>query len=241
MIGAGVGALSSLATGGNPLQGAIIGGATGGLGDKLMGAEGLSSLFDVGSGAATGVNSLGSGAGLMGGTGTGSGVLGSVGGSGLTSSVVQNPEFVSPLLTNSAGMPTAALDVANIPSSLISEAGGYVPSATEAQTAANLQQFGSLTGAPADTRNILERGTDFVSNQYDKASPMDIAGLGLQGLQATQTPPTPPLSTPAPQVVQGKQPTIGSPLAINPPRPATTYALGPSEQDIRQRLLYGNY
>jgi len=236
LIGAGIGAASSLATGGNPLQGAILGGATAGIGDKFMAG---STLFDVG--GATAANSLNAGSGLMSATGTGvnSGLIS--GGSGLASSVVQNPEFISPLLSNSAGIPTVGLDLANIPSSLMSKAGGYVPSAVEQQTAFNLQQLGSLTGTPPDTRNMFEKGSDFFANQYDKATPMDIAGLGLTGLQATQTPPTPPIQTPPPQVVQGKQPTIGSPLAINIPGPATTFAYGPSEEDIRQRLLYGNY
>jgi len=76
MIGAGIGALSAKLQGGNMLQGALMGGAMGGIGGAMgAGASGLTS-------ATTATNSLGGGASLLGGGGS---AIGSGIGSGTTS------------------------------------------------------------------------------------------------------------------------------------------------------------
>lgn len=69
IIGAGIGAVTSLATGNDPLKGALLGGVggglfggSGGIGSGFtegFGSGGLSSLFDVGSGAVTNAGSAG--------------------------------------------------------------------------------------------------------------------------------------------------------------------------------------
>lgn len=211
MIGAGVGALTSLATGGNPLQGAIIGGATGGIGDKLGGIDGLTGLFDVGGTVASGANSLGGGAALMGG-GANAGLLSAVPTaleSGLTNAIV-------PGSLESGGM-------------VMNELGTYIPagsinSGMVANPAIEGQFINQAAYDSLNTPSFFDNASNFVTEGYNNLTPTDMLGLGIQGAQATQTPPTQPIQTPPMQTLPAKQPTIGQPLAINVQQPGVTFA-----------------
>ena len=228
MLGAGMG----LVQGKDPLKSALIGGATAGIGDKLMGADGLSNLFDVGGSATS--NTLNSGAGLMSGGGTGAtGSFGSMSTFNPTS-VVQNidPSITSNLMTNSQGLPSAGGYVADV--------GGYVPNATELETAANLKEFGGLTGTPTDTKNIFQQGTDFITDEIDDMSTTEKVTGGLQVASLLDKPsPKAKMDVREPQVIQGKSTYPGDGLlAINVPKPFTTYA---SVEDERRRLFPTSY
>ena len=227
MLGAGMG----LVQGKDPLKSALIGGATAGIGDKLMGADGLSNLFDVGGSATS--NTLNSGAGLISGGGTGAtGSFGSMSAFNPTS-IVQNVDssIVPDLMTNSQGFPSAGGYVADV--------GGYVPNTTDLETAANLKEFGGLTGTPTDTKNIFQQGTDFITNEIDDMSTVDKISGGMQVASLLEPQPEPQMNVPAPQVIQGKptDPRDGL-LAINVPKPFTSFA---SVEDERRRLFPTSY
>ena len=246
--------------GGSGMTGLALGTGVGAVGG--FGALGSA----LGGTTAAGANSLGAGAGLMGGTGTtvGGSALGlgssipataggyssllggetilqpyNVGMGGVESTLgAYNPAAVVPPQFGAVQGSAAGLypDYAPIAAERI---GGYVPSATELETAANLKQFGGLTDSVPEP-TLFERGSDYMSGLFDDVTGKDVTSGAMQvsnmvdQRQQAQN----MIQPPAPQIQRGKEPTIAAPLAINVSAPnreyvnARTFGLG-EQPDIQ--------
>ena len=228
LIGAGIGALTSLATGRDPLQGAALGGVTGG---AFGGSTGFGSgfteggLFNLGSaitpsvpqiateGAAQSAMTAGAPSSLL----SGGGLNIDMGlnplnvGMGGTTATQAGYQAASPFGSVLDVPETAAV-------SGLSTGGGYVPSPTELETAANINEFGGLTATPKT--GLLE---DIGTTAYEGLAgmnPMDQVQLAQMGLDAV----TPEERAAAEAQManisppKGVAPARGTMIAINTPK-----------------------
>ena len=211
LVGAGIGAVTSLAMGKDPLMGAAMGGLSGG---AFGGAEGFGSGFTEG-----GLFSLGSQAG--GGVATGLANAPTMGGlelagaaSGTAASAPVAGATASPYAFG--GNAIEATREATVPSLLTGEAGGAIqPNILDTFTDKITPSGGYV--ADAD-KGLLDKAYDSVASM----SPLEQAQLGMIALEST----TP--QEQAQQMMQGggqikpsKEVTVGTPLAINVP--STTF------------------
>jgi hypothetical protein len=241
--------------GGNGMTGLALGTGVGAVGG--FGALGSA----LGGTTAAGANSLGAGAGLMGGTGT------TVGGSalGIGSSIPATAGGYSSLLGGETILQPYNVGMGGVESTLGAynpaqfsaeravqgsaaglypdytpiPIGGYVPSATELETAANLKLIGGLTDSVPEP-TLFERGSDYMSGLFDDVTGKDVTSGAMQvsnmvdQRQQAQN----MIQPPAPQIQRGKEPTNAAPLAINVPAPnreyvnARTFGLG-EQPDIQ--------
>lgn len=220
--------------------------------DKLMGGSGYTGLaLGTGVGAAggfgalgemfgsaipsaTGANSLGAGAGLMGGTGT------AVGGAatGIGTSIPATAGGYSSLLGGETMLQPYNIGMGGVESTLgaynpaqfgavqgsaaglypdytsiaAERIGGYVPSATELETAANLKQLGGLTDLVPEP-SLFERGSDYVSGLFDDITGKDVtsASMSLANMADKQQAQAQRMIQP-PTMKPAKQPTISKPV-----------------------------
>jgi len=220
--------------GGNGMTGLALGTGVGAVGG--FGALGSA----LGGTTAAGANSLGAGAGLMGGTGT------TVGGSalGIGSSIPATAGGYSSLLGGETILQPYNVGMGGVESTLgaynpaqfgavqgsaaglypdytpiaAERIGGYVPNATELETAANLKQFGGLTDSVPEP-TLFERGSDYMSGLFDDVTGKDVTSGAMQvsnmvdQRQQAQNMIQPPQQ----REVIGKEPNIAAPLAINVP------------------------
>ena len=150
MLGAGMG----LVQGKDPLKSALIGGATAGIGDKLMGAEGL---FNFGADQLTtdlASNSLG---GMQ---AVSDGAMGAMNPETIS---MFTPQGTSALGTQGSGFLGLGGDMSNqyMNSALTQNLG--------ANSVANLSvpNTGLLSNPGAPENNIFQKGTDFITSQFD--------------------------------------------------------------------------
>ncbi|MDA9097090.1 hypothetical protein N9J50_02015 [Methylophilaceae bacterium] len=223
MLGAGMG----LVQGKDPLKSALIGGATAGIGDKLMGAE---SLFNVGS------DQLTSELATQG--------LGGMQPIAETTMGAMNPETISMFTPDGTSMLGTQNSVFGLGDPMSNQ---YMDLATNtnlgAESVSNLNV--PNTGLFKDTsgtnnNNIFQKGTDLITDQFDDdMSTADKAMLGMSGANLLTPQPEPQMNVPAPQVIQGKStdPRDGL-LAINVPKPFTSFA---SVEDERRKLFPTSY
>jgi len=214
--------------GGSGMTGLALGTGVGAVGG--FGALGSA----LGGTTATGANSLGAGAGLMGGTGT------TVGGSalGLGSSIPATAGGYSSLLGGETILQPYNVGMGGVESTLgaynpaqfgavqgsaaglypdytpiaAERIGGYVPSATELETAANLKQFGGLTDSVPEP-TLFERGSDYMSGLFDDVTGKDVtsASMSLANMADKQQQQAQRMIQP-PTVKPAKQPTISKPV-----------------------------
>ena len=223
MLGAGMG----LVQGKDPLKSALIGGATAGIGDKLMGAEGL---FNVGADQLTtdlASNSLG---GMQ---AVSDGAMGAM-----------NPETISMFTPDGTSMLGTQNSVFGLGDPMSNQ---YMNSSLTqnlgAESVANLNvpNTGLFKDTPGTgTNNVFQKGTDLITYQFDDdMSTADKVSLGMTGAGLLQPQPEPQMNVPAPQVIQGKptNPRDGL-LAINVPKPFTAYT---TAEDERRRLFPTSY
>jgi hypothetical protein len=223
MLGAGMG----LVQGKDPLKSALIGGATAGIGDKLMGAE---SLFNVGS------DQLTSELATQG--------LGGMQPIAETTMGAMNPETISMFTPDGTSMLGTQNSVVNLGDPMSNQ---YMDLATntnlgpESVANLNVPNTGLFRDTPGTgTNNVFQKGTDLITNQFDDdMSTADKVSLGMTGAGLLQPQPEPQMNVPAPQVIQGKptDPRDGL-LAINVPKPFTSFA---SVEDERRRLFPTSY
>ena len=223
MLGAGMG----LVQGKDPLKSALIGGATAGIGDKLMGAEGL---FNVGSDQLTSE-------------------LATQGFGGMqpiaeTTMGAMNPEAISMFTPDGTSMLGTQNSVFGLGDPMSNQ---YMNSSLTqnlgAESVANLNvpNTGLFRDTPGTgTNNVFQKGTDLITDQFDDdMSTADKVSLGMTGAGLLQPQPEPQMNVPAPQVIQGKStdPRDGL-LAINVPKPFSSYA---SVEDERRKLFPTSY
>lgn len=223
MIGAGMG----LIQGKDPLKSALIGGATAGIGDKLMGAE---SLFNVGS------DQLTSELATQG--------LGGMQPIAETTMGAMNPETISMFTPDGTSMLGTQNSVFGLGDPMSNQ---YMNSSLTqnlgAESVANLNvpNTGLFKDTPGTgTNNVFQQGTDLITNQFDDdMSTADKVMLGMSGANLLTPQPEPQMNVPAPQVIQGKStdPRDGL-LAINVPKPFTSFA---SVEDERRKLFPTSY
>lgn len=219
LVGAGIGALTSLATGRDPLAGAAMGGLTGG---AFGGSTGFGSGFTEG-----GLFNLGSAV-----TPT---AAEPVIGSAVT------PEFTPSLLTNSAN-PMAGPMTSIVPDPYtgatsmmqsqnlgaaqsfgldsniadVAAGGGYTPYSQDLLR----PDFSPIQGAQISgggyepSSNLLDTAYESVASM----SPMEQIQLGQMGLDAMTPEERAAVETQYAQITPPKQVTVGTPLAINTPR-----------------------
>lgn len=217
LVGAGIGALTSLATGRDPLQGAALGGMTGG---AFGGSTGFGSGFTEG-----GLFNLGSAV-------TPSAVEPAIG-SAVT------PEFTPSLLTNSAN------PMAGPMTSIVPDPYTGATSMMQSQNLGTTQPFGlddiAQGGGGYDAvmeQNLLrpdftpianaqmsgggyEPSTSLLDTAYEgiaSMSPVEQAQLAQVGLDAVTPEERAAIETQMAQIRPPKEAKIGSPLAINTPR-----------------------
>ena len=217
LVGAGIGALTSLATGRDPLQGAALGGMTGG---AFGGSTGFGSGFTEG-----GLFNLGSAV-------TPTAVEPAIG------SVV-TPEFTPSLLTNSAN------PMAGPMTSIVPDPYTGATSMMQSQNLGTTQPFGlddiAQGGGGYDAvmeQNLLrpdftpianaqisgggyEPSTSLLDTAYEgiaSMSPVEQAQLAQVGLDAATPEERAAIETQMAQIRPPKEAKIGSPLAINTPR-----------------------
>ena len=214
MLGAGMG----LVQGKDPLKSALIGGATAGIGDKLMGAGGL---FNVGS------DQLTSELATQG--------LGGMQPIAETTMGAMNPETISmftPDGTSFLGTQGAGDFGLGDPMS-----NQYMDLATNTnlgpESVANLSvpNTGLLSNPGAPENNILQKGTDFITSQFDDMKTSEKLGLGMQGANLIAPQEYPIQPAPPPQVIPGKQSTPSQPMAINVQRPGVSFTNAGSLQN----------
>ena len=223
MLGAGMG----LVQGKDPLKSALIGGATAGIGDKLMGAE---SLFNVGS------DQLTSELATQG--------LGGMQPIAETTMGAMNPETISMFTPDGTSMLGTQNSVFGLGDPMSNQ---YMNSSLTqnlgAESVANLNvpNTGLFRDTPGTgTNNVFQKGTDLITDQFDDdMSTADKVSLGMTGAGLLQPQPEPQMNVPAPQVIQGKptNPRDGL-LAINVPKPFTAYT---TAEDERRRLFPTSY
>ena len=222
LVGAGVGAISSLAMGRNPLQGAILGGVTGG---TFGGSGGLGSGFSEG--------------GLF-----GSAIPDAVGSQALTDGVGAsfNQAVMNPAQYLDETMPISELNAlptgfngVQIPDSalmstdqLMSGVGDIQPQlGFDTGFGVNVGQFtqpvtdigtantANLLGAPQQT--MFEK-IQSIPNPLLGMSPMEQTQLGVMGLDAITPEERAAVETQMAQIRPPKETNVGEPLAINMPR-----------------------
>jgi len=228
IIGAGIGAVASLATGRDPLQGALLGGISGGFfgGSQGFGSgfKELGGLFDLGSmtsaipevatqGAAQSAMTAGAPSSLL----SGGGLNIDMGlnplnvGMGGTTATQAGYQAASPFGSILDVPETAAV-------SGLSTGGGYVPSPTELETAANINEFGGLTATPKT--GLLENIGTTAYEGLAGMNPMDQVQLAQIGLDAV----TPEERAAAEAQManisppKGVAPARGTMIAINTPK-----------------------
>ena len=235
LVGAGIGALTFLATGRDPLQGAALGGVTGG---AFGGPTGFGSgfteggLFNLGSmtpsipeiateGVAQSAMTSGAPSSLL-----GSGVpvdtalnplnVG-MGGTTATQAGFQAASPMGTVVDNAIISPSTYMGgLDDMGSSGLTTGGGFVPQPTDATTAANLQEFGGLT-TPPKTSLLDDIGTTAYEGLAGM-NPMDQVQLAQLGLDAATPEERAAIETQMAQISPPKQPNVGEPLAINAPR-----------------------
>lgn len=219
LVGAGVGALASLATGRDPFQGAALGGLTGG---AFGGSTGFGSGFTEG-----GLFNLGSAV-------TPSAAIEPSIGSAVT------PEFTPSLLTNSANpmagpmtsiVPdpyTGATSMMTNPNlgavqsfgldsnvASVATGGGYTPYSQDLLR----PDFSPIQGAQMSgggyepSSSLLDTAYESVANM----SPMEQVQLGQMGLDAVTPEERAAVEAQVAQIRPPKEVTVGKPLAINSP------------------------
>ena len=220
LVGAGIGALTSLATGRDPLAGAAMGGLTGG---AFGGSTGFGSGFTEG-----GLFNLGSAI-------TPSAAIEPSIGSAVT------PEFTPSLLTNSAN-PMAGPMTSIVPDPYtgatsmmqsqnlgaaqsfgldsniadVATGGGYTPYSQELLK----PDFSPIQGAQMSGGGY-EPSSSLLDNAYESVasmSPAEQVQLGQMGLDAVTPEERAAVETQIAQITPPKQVTVGTPLAINTPR-----------------------
>lgn len=240
LVGAGIGALTSLATGRDPLQGAALGGVTGG---AFGGSTGFGSgfteggLFNLGSavtptvpniateGVAQSAMTAGAPSSLLSGGGlgvdmaldplnVGSSMLSSGGPVSATQAGFQAASPMGTVVDNAIISPSTYMGgLDDMGSSGLSTGGGFVPQPTDATTAANLQEFGGLTTPPKTS--LLD---DIGTTAYEGISgmnPMDQVQLAQMGIDAATPEERAAIETQMAQIRPPKEVTVGTPLAIN--------------------------
>lgn len=237
IIGAGIGAVTSLATGRDPLQGALLGGISGGFfgGSQGFGSgfKELGGLFDLGSmtsaipevatqGAAQSAMTAGAPSSLLSGAGTPVDMALNplnVGMNKVTATqagfqaaspmgVVADNAFINPS-TYMGGLD-------DMGSSGLATGGGFVPQPQDATTMANLQEFGGLT-APVKTSLLEDIGTTAYEG-LSNMSPMEQVQLGQMGLDAFTPEEQQQMQAQLGQIRPAQEVSAGKPLAITPPR-----------------------
>lgn len=223
MLGAGMG----LVQGKDPLKSALIGGATAGIGDKLMGAE---SLFNVGS------DQLTSELATQG--------LGGMQPIAETTMGAMNPETISMFTPDGTSMLGTQNSVFGLGDPMSNQ---YMNSSLTqnlgAESVANLNvpNTGLFKDTPGTgTNNVFQKGTDLITDQFDDdMSTADKVSLGMTGANLLTPQPDAQMNVPTTQVVQGKSTYPGDGLlAIDVPKPFTSYA---SVEDERRKLFPTSY
>lgn len=186
LIGAGVGALTSAATGQNPFTGALLGGATGGvfggseslLGGKIAGAFGKSSLGSAVGGASKGIVAP---------IGEAAKNVSSVGIQGLGQSVASNIDKI-PLgqLDDFAG--TFNVGQSSLGSGIPLSTGDLAGGAGNNVLGANMSKLFNYT-PPTALEKIQGVGTDAYS--WAKDNPLSAGSIGLKGIELANQPPKP--------------------------------------------------
>ena len=241
LVGAGIGAISSLATGRNPLQGALLGGVTGG---AFGGSTGFGSgfteggLFNLGSSTLSSIPEIAT-EGVAQSAMTSGAPSSLLSGGGLNVDMALNPmnigmggttatqagfQAASPMGTvvdNAFINPSTYMGgLDDMGSSGLATGGGYIPQATDATTAANLQEFGGLIGTESINRGGWENWTDTAYEGLAGMNPMDQVQLAQMGLDAV----TPEERAAAEAQMarisppKGVAPARGTMIAINTPR-----------------------
>lgn len=230
LVGAGIGAVASLATGRDPLQGAILGGVTGG---AFGGAEGFGSGFTEG--------------GLM-----------DLGSSAVSGGIAETATpTMGGLQLSGATMPTGAFSGASAataggaaPNYMQGykpfEAGVDFPTSLGATPDASIVQGGQVVGPNmgivnqpdlatesllTSTRPYQQGGlsvstteapdTGLLSSAYEgiaNMSPLEQTQLGMMGIDAMTPEEQEQIQAQYAQITPPKQPNVGEPLAINAPR-----------------------
>lgn len=223
MIGAGMG----LVQGKDPLKSALIGGATAGIGDKLMGAD---ALFNVGSDQLT--SELATQA------------MGGMQPIAETTMGAMNPETISmftPEGTSMLGTQNSVFGLGDPMSNQYMNSSLTQNLGAESVANLNVPNTGLFRDTPGTgTNNVFQKGTDLITDQFDDdMSTADKVSLGMTGAGLLQPQPEPQMNVPAPQVIQGKStdPRDGL-LAINVPKPFTSFA---SVEDERRKLFPTRY
>ena len=230
LVGAGIGAVASLATGRDPLQGAILGGVTGG---AFGGAEGFGSgfteggLMDLGSGALSG-GIAETATPTMGGLQLSGATMPTGAFSGASSAVAGGaaPNYMQAYKPVEAGVdfPTS---LGATPDAAITQGGqivgpnmGIVNQAnvpTESLlTSTRPYQQGGLsvkTGEAPDT-GLLNSAYEGIANM----SPLEQTQLGMTAIDAMSPEEREQIQAQTAQITPPKQPNVGTPLAINSPR-----------------------
>jgi len=237
LVGAGVGALASLATGRDPLQGAALGGLTGG---AFGGSAGFGSgfteggLFNLGSAITPSVPQIATEGVAQSAltSGAPSSLLSSQGadmalnplniGMGGTTATQAGFQAASPMGTvveNQIINPSTYMGgLDDMGSSGLSTGGGFVPQPTDATTAANLQEFGGLT-TPPKTSLLDDIGTTAYEG-LASMSPMDQVQLAQMSLDAMTPEERAAVESQMNRISppKGVAPARGTMIAINTPR-----------------------
>lgn len=236
LVGAGIGAVASLATGRDPLQGAILGGVTGG---AFGGAEGFGSgfteggLMDLGSSAVSG-GIAETATPTMGGLQLSGATMptGAFSGASAATAGGAAPNYMQGYQPFKAGVdyPTALETYANpsaLSDSTISQAGQIagpnmnVVNAPDVATESLLtstrpyQQGGlSVSTTEAPDTGLLSSAYEGIANM----SPLEQTQLGMMGIDAMTPEEQEQIQAQYAQITPPKQPNVGEPLAINAPR-----------------------
>lgn len=210
LIGAGVGALTSAATGQNPFTGALLGGATGGVfggSESLLGGK-IASAF--GEGAVGGVSK-----GIVAPIGEAAKNVSSVGIQGLGQSVASNIDKI-PLgqLDDFAG--TFNVGQSSLGSRIPLSTGDLAGGAGNNVLGANMSKLFNYT-PPTALEKIQGLGTDAYS--WAKDNPLSAGSIGLKGIELANQPPK-PVDTSAQRPI--KQGTYEGGAGIQMPTPAAT-------------------
>lgn len=215
MLGAGMG----LVQGKDPLKSALVGGATAGIGDKLMGAQGL---FNLG-GEQLVTDAATQGMGGMQNLGLTQLDAARVGASGVPNFGAMNTETISPFTPQGTSFLGTQDSVFGLGDPMSNQ---YMNSSLTQNLGADSVSNLTIpnTGLLKDTPNYLQKGTDLITDQFDgemrDAEKMQLA-LGAAPMLLPKEEPM--IQTPPPQVVPGKQASLGQPMAINVPRPNTVF------------------
>jgi hypothetical protein len=99
----------------------------------------------------------------------------------------------------------------------------------------------NLSQGITDVQDFISPATDFINEGYENMSLNDKVSIGMLGGQAIDTatamPQQAPLQVAPPQMKPAKEPTIGSPLAINVQSPNTTFYKDPRK--LYEERMYG--